>query len=169
MRTSRFFFLYRPCSMLIASEICAAAPPGANTHAGMSLVDISENVPLPLHELPSPSLRPPWVPLVKTKFSMIVPQVEQQLKEWETKSVVLCGIEVRFCARVLLKSSASIADAPLLRAGTRLRTSDCSRPVGEGHRRPCPRRRRLECQRRRSRVGDQGEDGRFSLARSHRT
>lgn len=65
----------------------------------MSLVDISENVPLPLHELPSPSLRPPWVPLVKTKFSMVVPQVEQQLKEWETKSVVLCGIEVRLHAR----------------------------------------------------------------------
>ncbi|KWU46769.1 Isochorismatase hydrolase [Rhodotorula sp. JG-1b] len=74
-----------------------AAPPGANTDAGMSLVDISENVPLPLHELPSPSLRPPWVPLVKTKFSMIVPQVEQQLKEWETKSVVLCGIEAHVC------------------------------------------------------------------------
>lgn len=63
------------------------------------MVDIGETVPLPLHELPSPSLRPSWVPLVKTKFSMVVPQVEQQLKEWDTKSVVLCGIEVRSVPR----------------------------------------------------------------------
>lgn len=51
-------------------------------------------MPLPLLDLPS-HLRPSWVPLAKTKFSMVVPQVEQQLKEWDTKSVVLMGIEVR--------------------------------------------------------------------------
>lgn len=62
----------------------------------MALVDIGETVPLPLHELPSPILRPSWVPFVKTKFSMVVPEVEKQLKEWDTKSVVLFGIEVSF-------------------------------------------------------------------------
>ncbi|CDR47403.1 RHTO0S14e03180g2_1 [Rhodotorula toruloides] len=57
---------------------------------------LGATVPLPLLDLPS-HLRPSWVPLAKTKFSMIVPQVEQQLKEWETKSVVLMGIESHVC------------------------------------------------------------------------
>ncbi|GJN92045.1 hypothetical protein Rhopal_005073-T1 [Rhodotorula paludigena] len=54
---------------------------------------LGATVPLPLMDLPCPALRPEWVPLAKTKFSMIVPQVEQQLREWDTKHVVLMGIE----------------------------------------------------------------------------
>ncbi|PRQ77208.1 Isochorismatase-like protein [Rhodotorula toruloides] len=74
-----------------------AAPPRPNPHAPKTaLVALGATVPLPLLDLPS-HLRPSWVPLAKTKFSMIVPQVEQQLKEWETKSVVLMGIESHVC------------------------------------------------------------------------
>merc|ERR1712093_320794 len=57
---------------------------------------LGQTVPLPLLDLPS-HLRPDWVPLAKTKFSMMVPQVEQQLDEWGTKSVVLFGIESHVC------------------------------------------------------------------------
>ncbi|GAA6040965.1 hypothetical protein JCM8097_000515 [Rhodosporidiobolus ruineniae] len=62
-----------------------------------ALVALGETVPLPLMDLPCPALRPPWVPLAKTKFSMIVPEVEKQLEEWGTKSVVLMGIEAHVC------------------------------------------------------------------------
>ena len=44
---------------------------------------------LPKHLVPS------WSPLAKTKFSMVLPEVEQSMKEWGTKSVVIFGIEVR--------------------------------------------------------------------------
>ncbi|GAA6022070.1 hypothetical protein JCM8202_004399 [Rhodotorula sphaerocarpa] len=74
-----------------------AAPPGENMDTSKALVDIGETVPLPIQDIPCPQLRPSWVPLVKTKFSMVVPQVEQQLKEWDTKSVVLFGIEAHVC------------------------------------------------------------------------
>merc|ERR1712093_416099 len=57
---------------------------------------LGQTAPLPLLDLPS-HLRPDWVPLAKTKFSMMVPQVEQQLDEWGTKSVVLFGIESHVC------------------------------------------------------------------------
>lgn len=55
---------------------------------------LGATVPLALSSL-APSLLPSWSPLAKTKFSMVLPEVEQSLKEWGTKSVVLFGIEVR--------------------------------------------------------------------------
>ncbi|GAA5882810.1 hypothetical protein JCM16303_002469 [Sporobolomyces ruberrimus] len=61
-----------------------------------SLIALGSTVPLPLMELP-PHLHPDWSPLAKTAFSMMVPQVEQQLEEWQTKSVVLFGIESHVC------------------------------------------------------------------------
>lgn len=71
------------------------SPPTPNPRVPpTALVALGQTVPLPLLDLPS-HLRPDWVPLAKTKFSMMVPQVEQQLDEWGTKSVVLFGIEVR--------------------------------------------------------------------------
>ncbi|GAA6047550.1 hypothetical protein JCM3770_005803 [Rhodotorula araucariae] len=74
------------------------SPPAPNPHAPKTaLVALGQTVPLPLLDLPSPALRPEWVPLAKTKFSMIVPQVEKQLEEWGTKSVVLFGIESHVC------------------------------------------------------------------------
>ncbi|KPV77980.1 uncharacterized protein RHOBADRAFT_64299 [Rhodotorula graminis WP1] len=57
---------------------------------------LGATVPLPLLDLPS-HLRPDWVPLAKTKFSMVVPKIEKQLEEWGTKSVVLFGIESHVC------------------------------------------------------------------------
>ncbi|GAA6007510.1 uncharacterized protein JCM10292_003909 [Rhodotorula paludigena] len=74
------------------------SPPKPNPHVPpTALVALGATVPLPLMDLPCPALRPEWVPLAKTKFSMIVPQVEQQLKEWDTKHVVLMGIESHVC------------------------------------------------------------------------
>ncbi|GAA5995445.1 hypothetical protein JCM5350_005977 [Sporobolomyces pararoseus] len=61
-----------------------------------SLIALGSTVPLPLMELP-PHLHPDWSPLAKTKFSMMVPQVEGQLEEWGTRSVVLFGIESHVC------------------------------------------------------------------------
>ncbi|POY71230.1 hypothetical protein BMF94_5542 [Rhodotorula taiwanensis] len=89
--------LIMECPVIASQQAPRAAPPGENPDASMALVDIGETVPLPLHELPSPILRPSWVPFVKTKFSMVVPEVEKQLKEWDTKSVVLFGIETHVC------------------------------------------------------------------------
>jgi hypothetical protein len=54
---------------------------------------LGATVPLPLANLP-PALHPSWSPLPKTRFSMVLPEVEASLKEWGTKSVVLFGIEV---------------------------------------------------------------------------
>ncbi|GAA5858326.1 hypothetical protein JCM8547_004651 [Rhodosporidiobolus lusitaniae] len=60
-------------------------------------VALGATVPLPILDIPSPSLRPPWVPLAKTKFSMVLHEVEKQLEEWGTKHVVLFGIESHVC------------------------------------------------------------------------
>ncbi|ORY90167.1 Isochorismatase hydrolase [Leucosporidium creatinivorum] len=57
---------------------------------------LGATVPLALSSL-GPSLHPTWSPLAKTKFSMVLPEVEQSLKEWGTKSVVLFGIESHVC------------------------------------------------------------------------
>ncbi|BGP44339.1 hypothetical protein JCM10450v2_000150 [Rhodotorula kratochvilovae] len=74
------------------------SPPAPNPDAPpTALVALGATVPLPLLDLPSPALRPEWVPLAKTKFSMMVPQVEKQLEEWGTKSVVIFGIESHVC------------------------------------------------------------------------
>ncbi|GAA5936741.1 hypothetical protein JCM10213_000044 [Rhodosporidiobolus nylandii] len=75
------------------------SPPPPNPDAQhTAIVPQVETSPLPfLRELESPRLRPDWVPLAKTKFSMVVPQIEQQIKEWETQSVVLFGIESHVC------------------------------------------------------------------------
>lgn len=54
---------------------------------------LGATVPLPLASL-GPKLHPSWSPLAKTKFSMVLPEVEQSLQEWGTKSVVIFGIEV---------------------------------------------------------------------------
>ncbi|GAA5899030.1 hypothetical protein JCM6882_004596 [Rhodosporidiobolus microsporus] len=73
------------------------SPPPPNPHAHPhALVALGGTVPLPLMEL-GEHLRPPWVPLAKTKFSMVVPEVEKQLEDWGTKSVVLMGIESHVC------------------------------------------------------------------------
>ena len=55
---------------------------------------LGATVPLPLADL-GPALHPAYSPLAKTKFSMVLPEVEQSLKEWDTSAVVLFGIEVR--------------------------------------------------------------------------
>ncbi|GAA5975107.1 hypothetical protein JCM11641_000037 [Rhodosporidiobolus odoratus] len=63
-----------------------------------ALVPLAETSPLPpLLDLEVPTLRPHWVPLAKTAFSMIVPEIDQQIKEWDTRSVVLFGIESHVC------------------------------------------------------------------------
>ncbi|GAA5891917.1 hypothetical protein JCM8208_002935 [Rhodotorula glutinis] len=73
------------------------SPPKPNPHVPpTALVALGATVPLPLLDLPS-HLRPDWVPLAKTKFSMVVPKIEKQLEEWGTKSVVLFGIESHVC------------------------------------------------------------------------
>lgn len=54
---------------------------------------LGPTVPLPLAALPA-GLHPAYSPLAKTKFSMVLPSVEQSLTEWKTESVVLFGIEV---------------------------------------------------------------------------
>ncbi|GAA5923773.1 uncharacterized protein JCM15063_003758 [Sporobolomyces koalae] len=61
-----------------------------------ALIALGSTVPLPLTELPR-HLHPEWSPLAKTMFSMMVPQVSKQLEEWNTKSVVLFGIESHVC------------------------------------------------------------------------
>lgn len=48
---------------------------------------------------------PSYSPLAKTKFSMVLPEVEKSLREWGTKSVVLFGIEVRVRRRDLQPSA----------------------------------------------------------------
>ncbi|GAA5846227.1 hypothetical protein JCM3766R1_000757 [Sporobolomyces carnicolor] len=70
--------------------------PAAPEPSPTSLIALGSTVPLPLLELP-PHLHPDWSPLAKTKFSMMVPQVEKKLDEWDTKSVVLFGIESHVC------------------------------------------------------------------------
>lgn len=52
-------------------------------------------MPLGLETLSS-DLVPAYSPLAKTKFSMVLPEVEKSLKEWGTRSVVIFGIEVSF-------------------------------------------------------------------------
>ena len=54
---------------------------------------LGATVPLPLADLAA-GLHPEWSPLAKTKFSMVLPEVEKSLREWKTESVVLFGIEV---------------------------------------------------------------------------
>ena len=53
---------------------------------------------LPTHLVPS------WSPLAKTKFSMVLPEVEKSLQEWGTKSVVIFGIEVGSLAASRIRS-----------------------------------------------------------------
>lgn len=53
---------------------------------------LGATVPLPLADLPA-GLHPEYSPLAKTKFSMVLPEVEKSLREWKTESVVLFGIE----------------------------------------------------------------------------
>lgn len=50
-------------------------------------------VSLPLSSL-APGLQPSYSPLAKSKFSMVLPQVEKSLNEWGTRSIILLGIEV---------------------------------------------------------------------------
>ncbi|KAK4693363.1 hypothetical protein P7C70_g8939, partial [Phenoliferia sp. Uapishka_3] len=57
---------------------------------------LGATVPLPLADL-APGLHPDWSPLAKTKFSMVLPEVEKSLKEWKTESVVIFGIESHVC------------------------------------------------------------------------
>ncbi|GAA5832520.1 hypothetical protein JCM5353_007932 [Sporobolomyces roseus] len=61
-----------------------------------ALIALGSTVPLPFSILP-PHLHPDWSPLEKTLFSMMVPQVEDQLEKWKTESVVLFGIESHVC------------------------------------------------------------------------
>lgn len=56
---------------------------------------LGATVPLGLEALENTDLQPSYSPLAKTKFSMLLPEVEKSLKEWGTKSVVVFGIEVR--------------------------------------------------------------------------
>ncbi|KAM0746061.1 Isochorismatase hydrolase [Meredithblackwellia eburnea MCA 4105] len=44
-----------------------------------------------------PDLQPSYSPLAKTKFSMILPEVEASLRKWKTQSVVIFGIESHVC------------------------------------------------------------------------
>ena len=44
----------------------------------------------------------------KTCFSMILPQVEEELKKNQTKSVVLCGIETQACIFVSIVGDPSL-------------------------------------------------------------
>ncbi|KAL8286208.1 hypothetical protein RQP46_004696 [Phenoliferia psychrophenolica] len=57
---------------------------------------LGATVPLPLGALGN-GLHPEWSPLAKTKFSMVLPEVEKSLREWKTESVVLFGIESHVC------------------------------------------------------------------------
>lgn len=57
---------------------------------------LGKTVPLALDKL-AEGLHPAWSPLAKTKFSMVLPEVLQSLKEWKTESVVLFGIESHVC------------------------------------------------------------------------
>ncbi|GAA5910626.1 uncharacterized protein JCM6883_003234 [Sporobolomyces salmoneus] len=71
-------------------------PSNPEPEKNTSLIALGSTIPLPLMDLPK-HLHPDWSPLAKTKFSMMVPQVEKQLEEWETRSVVLFGIESHVC------------------------------------------------------------------------
>ncbi|SCZ90203.1 BZ3500_MvSof-1268-A1-R1_Chr1-3g01837 [Microbotryum saponariae] len=55
---------------------------------------LGATVPLSLEKLPKSLYRGA---ISKTKFSMMLPEVEAQLKEWKTKSVVIFGIESHVC------------------------------------------------------------------------
>lgn len=52
---------------------------------------LGATVPLPFEALKQGSM----INIAKTKFSMVLPEVEAKLVEWEIKSVVIFGIEVR--------------------------------------------------------------------------
>lgn len=54
---------------------------------------LGATVPIGLDGLPA-KLQPDYSPLAKTKFSMVLPQVIESLKTWNTKSIILLGIEV---------------------------------------------------------------------------
>ena len=134
------------------------SPPKPNPHVPpTALVALGATVPLPLLDLPS-HLRPDWVPLAKTKFSMLVPKVEAQLDEWGTKSVVLFGIEVRSSSASVSFARATRTDSffNLMRAESCVRASDDARPARARDRRARPGRRRLELQPGRGRHRAQG-------------
>lgn len=61
-----------------------------------ALAVLGATVPIGLDQLPR-ALQPSYSPLAKTKFSMVLPEVIESLKQWKTESVILVGIEVRAC------------------------------------------------------------------------
>lgn len=69
---------------------------------------LGATVPIGLESLPA-KLQPDYSPLAKTKFSMVLPQVVDSLKQWNTQSVVLIGIEASRSATVTSPCSPDVA------------------------------------------------------------
>ncbi|GAA6010204.1 hypothetical protein JCM10207_005665 [Rhodosporidiobolus poonsookiae] len=89
--------------VIVTEQAPKFSPPPPHRHHAhphkkpLGLVALGKTVPLPLEQLECPRLRPEWVPLAKTKFSMVVPQVEEEIEKRGTKDVVLFGIESHVC------------------------------------------------------------------------